>query len=100
MSMELRDSRSVHARDRETSQADLASIYESERRGRFHAQKLAFRLRTLPQKVRDVISGLLGRGNQNWNVVVLSKARGRETAGGRRRFWGQVRQYQIVLRGA
>ena len=85
--MELRDSQSVHVKNFHFSQADLASAYESERRGQFYAQRLALRIRTCPQKVQDVISGLLGRGNQDWNVVVLSKELGR-----------QVRQYQIVLR--
>ena len=69
------------------SQADLALSYESKRRGQFYAERLALRIRTCPQKVQDVISGLLGRGNQDWNVVVLSKELGM-----------QVRQYQIVLR--
>ena len=100
MLVELRGSQSVHARDLHFCQADFASAYESERRGRFHAQKLAFRIRTLPQKVRDVISGLVGRGNQNWDIVVLSKERGGGTVGERPRFWRQVRQYQVVLRGA
>lgn len=98
MLMELRDSQSVHVRDLHFSQADLASAYESERRGRFYAQKLAFRTRALPRKVRNVLSGLLDRGDQNWKVVVLSRDRGGESAEQRPRFWRQVRQYQIVLR--
>ncbi|KAI1291666.1 hypothetical protein F5Y03DRAFT_400512 [Xylaria venustula] len=96
--MELRDSYIVSVRkDLQSSQAHLASTYESERRGRCYAQKLACRMWTLPWKVQDVIYNLLGRENRQWSVVVLSRARGTETADPTPGFRRHVKQYQLVL---
>jgi hypothetical protein len=100
LSTELRDSQIAHVRDLYISQALLASVYDKlKRRERFYALMLAFRIPILPRKVRGIISGLLNRANQTWNVVALSQELGRKTVDRGPASWRHVKQYQIVLRG-
>jgi hypothetical protein len=47
MSIELRGSQIAYVRDLRIGQSLLASLYETKRRRRFHAQMLAFRIRIL-----------------------------------------------------
>lgn len=98
--MELREPSIAYARDLNFSQAPILTTgNEPEWRAQCCAQRLAFRIRILPRKVRGVISELVGRGNQTWNVVALSRERGRETKGQSPGLWRHVGQYRIVLRG-
>jgi hypothetical protein len=80
--------------DVQLSQAYLAAIHESERRGRFHGA-LKYRMMAFPPMVQRMITGVRERGGIQRSIVALSRVRGAQPAG--TASLNHVKMLQLVL---